>query len=260
MNNKLNIYCVQSEMIWENPIASAKQYDAMLEVVPNEINLIVLPEMFMTGFSMHPENCAESMDGFSVRWMEEKAKHYNVAIMGSLIIKEDEKFYNRLIFMYPNGKIRYYDKRHLFTLAGEDKVYTAGNEVLVVDYLGWKICPMICYDLRFPIWSRNTKNYDVLIYVANWPKPRINAWDTLLKARAIENMSYVVGVNRVGTDENDLTYIGHTQGLDALGNSIGKISEAIPSVLKNTLDKSTLVETRNKFQFLQDRDFFTIAE
>lgn len=187
-----------------------------------------------------------------------KAKELNVALLGSLVIKDKVDYFNRAVFMYPNGSIRYYNKRHLFTLAGEDEKYMAGNERLILDYKGWKICPMICYDLRFPVWSRNTKNYDVLIYVANWPKPRINAWDSLLKARAIENMSYIIGVNRVGVDENNYEFNGHTQAIDSLGNEIASIHGNTESVLEIILDKNELDRTRNKFQFLNDQDSFEV--
>lgn len=260
MKEVLNICCVQSEIIWEHPKANADHYDTLFQSIPKGADLIVLPEMFMTGFSMNAEHCAESMDGASIQWMENKAKQYNCALMGSLIIREETNYFNRLLFVYPNGKIRYYDKRHLFTLAGEDKVYTSGKEILVLDYLGWNICPMICYDLRFPAWARNTKGYDVLLFVANWPKPRIDAWDTLLKARAIENMSYVIGVNRVGQDHNGLEYVGHSQGFDALGNRLNERNEPKQKIMTIRLNKTKLQETRNQFQFLNDRDFFTIAE
>ncbi|MDT0554016.1 amidohydrolase [Urechidicola vernalis] len=258
MFKELKIAAIQTNILWENILGNLSQYDEMLQNISEDVMLIVLPEMFATGFTMHPENCAETMDGSSVNWMQDKAKELNKAIMGSLVIQERENYYNRMVFVYPNGALRYYDKRHLFTLAGEDKKYTPGMERLIFDYKGWKICPMICYDLRFPVWSRNTKNYDVLIYMANWPKPRINAWDTLLKARAIENMSYVVGVNRIGFDENNYEFNGHSQAIDPLGKSIGNTSENSPEILEVILDKNKLNTLRNKFQFLNDRDSFEV--
>ena len=207
---------------------------------------------------MNPEKLSETMEGFSVSWMREKAIKKEIAIVGSLIIEENGNYYNRLIFTKPNGEIHTYDKCHLFTYGGEDKVYSSGNERLIVDYKGWKICPMICYDLRFPVWTRNSDTYDVLIFVANWPKPRISAWDTLLKARAIENMCYTIGVNRVGVDGNNLEYIGHSQVIDMLGNELNAIDNEKEVVFKVSLDKSTLMESRNKFRFLNDKDSFSI--
>jgi len=189
--------------------------------------------------------------------MKYLSEEKNIAIVGSLIIKENGNYYNRLVFAHPNGKIDTYDKRHLFTYGGEDKVYTSGNKRLIVAYKGWKICPMTCYDLRFPVWSRNNDAYDVLLYIANWPKPRISAWDTLLKARAIENMCYTIGVNRVGIDGNKLEYIGHSQAIDMLGKEV-ITSEEKEAIFEIYFDKNLLTKTRNKFQFLNDKDSFSI--
>jgi predicted amidohydrolase len=160
-----------------------------------------------------------------------------------------------LVFVFPNGELQFYDKRHLFTLAGEDKVYTSGKEKLIVDYLGWKICPLVCYDLRFPVFARNIENYDLLLYVANWPKPRINAWDILIKARSVENMCYTIGVNRVGLDSNNLEYIGHSQVVDYLGNSILEPQELEAAFIVE-LNKDQMLETRKKLGFLNDLDSF----
>jgi predicted amidohydrolase len=214
--------------------------------------------MFTTAFSMAPEPLAETMDGETVSWMKSVAKAKNAAITGSIIITENGNYYNRLLFVFPSGEIKSYDKRHLFTLSGENKTYTPGKERLVVDYKGWKICLLICYDLRFPVFSRNTEDYELLIYVANWPKPRINAWDILLKARAIENMSYVIGVNRIGNDENGHEYIGHSQVIDGLGNPICEPSET-EGIFMAELNKQELIELRKKFSFLDDRDHFTVS-
>ena len=176
-----------------------------------------------------------------------------------LIIKENNNYYNRLVFVFHSGEIQFYDKRHLFTLAGEEKAYTAGKEKLIIDYLGFKICPLICYDLRFPVFSRNTEEYDVLLYVSNWPKPRINAWDALLKARAIENMSYTIGVNRVGIDNNKLEYNGHSQIIDFSGNYLLEPQEN-DGVYYTKLHKNNLLDFREKFGFLNDRDAFTVSD
>lgn len=222
-----------------------------------EVDLIVLPEMFSSGFTMNPKAVAETMNGETIAWLQHLAKAKDCAITGSLVIVENGKYYNRLVFVYPNGELKTYDKRHLFTLAGEDKVYTAGKEKLIIEYKGFRICPLICYDLRFPVFARNVEDYDVLIYVANWPKPRINAWDILLKARAVENMSYAIGVNRIGMDENELEYVGHTQAVDFLGNYLLEAQET-DGVFIVELDKEKLLETRSKLAFLKDKDSFKL--
>ena len=216
----MKIALIQSSLFWENPTANRNYFEEKINGITEKVDLIVLPEMFTTGFTMNPEAVAEAMEGETIIWLQSLAKAKNSAITGSLIIKENNNFYNRLVFVFPSGEIQYYDKKHLFTLAGEDKVYTSCNEKLIVDYLGWKICPLICYDLRFPVFARNVEDYDVLIYVANWPKPRINAWDILLQARSVENMCYTIGVNRVGLDSNNLEYVGHSQVVDYLGNYV----------------------------------------
>ena len=200
MKNELNIIGIQSSIVWEKPEANLEYFDQQISKLPSTVDLVILPEMFTTGFSMNPISIAETMEGPTVKWMVITAKIYSMAIVGSVVIKENDQYFNRLFFVHPNGHIETYDKRHLFTLAKENDQYTSGNERLIVLYKGWRICPLICYDLRFPVWSRNTNEYDLLVYVANWPSIRIDAWDTLLKARAIENISYCIGVNRVGED------------------------------------------------------------
>lgn len=186
------------------------------------------------------------------------ASEKDAAITGSIIVSENGKFYNRLYFVYPDGTSQKYDKRHTFTLAKEDETYDSGKERLIVEYKGWRICPLVCYDLRFPVWARNTQDYDLLIYVANWPAARVAAWDTLLKARAIENMSYCIGVNRVGKDGSDLDYVGHTAAYDCLGKQISEAHEAEEFTEVVQLDKQHLQETRSQLKFLQDRDKFTV--
>ena len=258
MTDILNIALVQADMVWENIQENLNYFDKRIDVISSNVDLVILPEMFSTGFSMNPEKLSESMEGISVSWMKETAIKQHIAIVGSLIIKESKNYYNRLVFALPNGEVHTYDKRHLFTYGGEDKVYESGNEILIVKYKGWKICPMICYDLRFPVWSRNSDEYDVLIFVANWPKPRISAWDTLLKARAIENMCYTIGVNRVGVDGNNLEYIGHSQVIDMLGNELIHIDNEKESVFEVSIDKNKLIKSRNRFGFLNDKDSFSI--
>ena len=209
MKNELNIVGIQSSIVWEKPEVNLEYFDQQISKLPSTIDLVILPEMFTTGFSMNPTSIAETMQGPSIKWLVTTAKINRMALVGSVAIKENAQYFNRLFFIHPNGHIETYDKRHLFTLAKENDQYTSGEERLIVLYKGWRICPFICYDLRFPVWSRNTDEYDLLVYVANWPSIRINAWDTLLKARAIENMSYCIGVNRVGEDENGYEYNGH---------------------------------------------------
>lgn len=260
MQNQLKIACIQSDIVWENPKVNIENYSSLIDTLPKDIDLVILPEMFSTGFSMNPSQCFETMDGASVTWMKQLASEKNIAIMGSLVIKEESRFYNRFIFVHPDGKLEFYDKRHLFTLVGENKIYTAGSRKTIINYLGWKICLMICYDLRFPVWSRNDIEYDLLVYVANWPEKRISAWDTLLKARAIENMCYTIGVNRVGVDANKYNYVGHTQVIDSLGNIIANSDLDNETIVETTLDKSALNTIRDKFLFLKDKDSFFIEK
>jgi len=253
----MKIALVQAPLIWENPKQNRNYFEEKINSISETIDLIVLPEMFTSGFTMNPKSVAESMQGETVSWLQVLAKAKNSAITGSLVIQENGNFYNRLVFVFPSGEIKTYDKKHLFTLAGEDKVYTSGTQKMLFEYQGFKICPLICYDLRFPVFARNTEDYDLLIYVANWPKPRINAWDALLKARAIENMCYTIGVNRIGEDPNQLHYPGHSQAIDELGNYLIEPQEN-EGIFVTTLNKKTLVETRQKFGFLNDRDGFTM--
>ena len=253
----MKIALVQTNLIWENPIENRSHLAQKITGFMEEVDLIVLLEMFSSGFTMNPKAVAETMNGETIAWLQHLAKAKDCAITGSLVIEENGKYYNRLVFVYPNGELKTYDKRHLFTLAGEDKVYTAGKEKLIIEYKGFRICPLICYDLRFPVFARNVEDYDVLIYVANWPKPRINAWDILLKARAVENMSYAIGVNRIGMDENELEYVGHSQTVDFLGNYLLEPQET-DSVFIVELDKEKLLETRSKLAFLKDKDSFKL--
>lgn len=254
----MKLALVQSALYWENAKENIAAFSAKIKSIPGKADLIVLPEMFSTGFTMNPENVAQTMDGETVSWMKKTAAERDSAICGSVVISENGHYFNRLLFVLPSGEIKHYDKRHLFTLAGEEKTYTQGKERLVVEYKGFRICPLICYDLRFPVFSRNTEAYDVLVYVANWPEPRIVAWDTLLKARAIENMSFAIGVNRVGKDNNGHNYIGHSQVLDCFGNPI-VAPEENEGIFVAELNKNALLEARQKFGFLNDRDSFTVS-
>lgn len=252
----MKITLIQTTLAWENAIENREHFTELINTV-NETDLIILPEMFSSGFTMNPERVAEPMDGETVTWMKTTSAEKNCAITGSLVIEEDGNYYNRLVFAEPDGKIHTYDKRHLFTLAGEDKVYTAGSGRTVIEYRDWKICPLVCYDLRFPVFSRNTEDFELLLYVANWPEVRITAWDALLKARAIENMCYVAGVNRTGQDANGHNYPGHSVVADCLGCVIADAGNR-KEVLTIQLDKNALIEARKKFGFLNDRDSFTL--
>ncbi|MDP3314363.1 amidohydrolase [Lutibacter sp.] len=258
MKNTLNIAIIQSNLVWEQPKKNRSNFSTTIESISKEVDLFVLPEMFTSGFTMNPQHVAETMQGETVEWMRNLALKKNAAIAGSIIIIENNNFYNRLLFVHPSGEINYYNKRHLFSLAGEHLKYTTGTEKLIVNYNDWKICPLVCYDLRFPVWSRNVENYDVLLYVANWPKPRIAAWDALLKARSIENLSYVIGVNRVGVDENHFEYSGHSVAYNCLGKKLTHLKTNQEDNTIITLHKKHIAEVRTKLNFLNDKDSFEI--
>ncbi len=258
MQKHLTIAIIQSNLVWENPIQNRLDFYRKLSDIKDSIDLIILPEMFTTGFTMNPNIVSENMQGNTIEWMKQIAKEKKAALTGSIVISENNEYYNRLLFVEPSGKIHYYDKRHTFTLAGEHLVYTAGKKHTIINYKGWKINPLICYDLRFPVWARNTQDYDLLFYVANWPKPRIAAWDALLKARAIENMSYCIGVNRVGLDANNLEYPGHSVVYDLFGNVVETCEDDKEDITIATLSKDHLKNYRQKLQFLNDRDSFTL--
>lgn len=254
----LKVAIIQSKLAWEQPAENRRHFSDKIADISEEVDLIVLPEMFTTGFSMSPENCAEGMNGETCQWMQEIAREKNSAICGSIMIVENGKYFNRFLFVAPNGDISTYNKRHLFTLAGEHETYEQGKQNVLIEYKGWKIRPQICYDLRFPVFIRNTDNYDLLIFVANWPETRINAWDTLLKARAIENLCYAIGVNRVGDDANNLKYNGHSAIYNPLGNEICSPIHVEEKTVVVTLEKSVIDKTRNQLNFLNDRDQFKI--
>ncbi len=256
MKKTLKTTLIQADLIWEDPQGNIENFDRKINRIGEKTDLIILPEMFTTGFTMNPAPMAEKMDGKTVQWMQQKAVLTNALIMGTLIIEEDQQYFNRLIAAFPGGEVKYYDKRHLFTYAKEDEVFTSGKTRLIFKYKGFRIMPLICYDLRFPVWARNTLNYDILIYMANWPVPRIKAWDLLLKARAIENMSYVIGVNRVGTDKNQIQYSGHSAVIDAFGKDILTFKAYTEATKSIDLDLDHIKNTRKRFGFLNDKDKF----
>ncbi|MGC6421612.1 MAG: amidohydrolase [Flavobacteriaceae bacterium] len=260
MQSTLTVTLVQADCIWEDPIANREHLNLFLKAVTPEVDAVIVPEMFASGFSMEPHKCAETMDGPTVRWMQQWSQNKGFALAGSLAISESGSYYNRFIWALPDGSLHWYDKRHGFSLAGEHKLYVAGTSSAVFEFKGWRICPRICYDLRFPVWSRNTEDYDLLLYVANWPAPRIAAWDILLQARAIENMSYCIGVNRVGSDPNGNQYPGHSAAYAVLGNPITKDLKSKEGMVTAILDRDSLQSIRKQLHFLADRDEFVLGQ
>lgn len=256
--NHLKVSLIQTSLVWENPEENLKLFSDKLKSLYGTTDLVVLPEMFTTGFSMQPASLASGTE--IVDYLKNHAAQGNFAIYGSVMYQENDRFMNRGVFMQPDGASTFYDKRHTFTLAGEDRVYTKGNQPVIATYVGWKFNLQICYDLRFPVFSRNTKDYDVVMYVANWPVPRINAWDALLKARAIENMSYAIGVNRVGIDGTGMNYSGHSQVYDVLGHELLAQPWETEGIQSLELDKTIITENRSKLRFLEDRDGFTLND
>ena len=259
-NQKLRLALVQSDLQWENPALNQRRIQSQISLLQQPLDLIVLPEMFSTGFTMTPDHVPKESATNSLNWMKELAAERGALVIGSLVWPLEDgpaKYSNRLFAVWPDGRSAHYDKRHCFTLAGEDKVYTAGERRLIVEWKGFRICPLICYDLRFPVWARNTEDYDLLLYIANWPAPRINAWDALLKARAIENMAYCAGVNRVGKDEEGHVYPGHSALYDPLGKKVA-FSKDAEEVLLVEIQSEVIEKNRNKLRFLEDRDAFEL--
>jgi omega-amidase len=254
----LKISIVQADLNWHDAEKNRAMFSATIDGIDEPGDLIVLPEMLTTGFTMDAASQAEPMDGPSMAWLATMAAKNNTAICASLIIESDGKFLNRFIFMRPDGHYQTYDKKHLFRLADEQKYYSAGSELVTIEYKGWRIRPMVCYDLRFPVWSRNTDNYDLLLYVANWPSRRQIAWDTLLRARAIENLSFAVGVNRTGTDGNDIPYTGGSAVIDYTGEPLADLGERVDHATV-TLDLEPMRKFREKFPFYLDADQFSLS-
>lgn len=254
----LRISLVQSYLHWQDIPTNLQHFGEKLQALAGYTDLVILPEMFTTGFSMQAELLAEKMGGSTTKWMQQQAKLLDAAVMGSFIVREDKQFYNRLVFMRPDGTYECYDKRHLFTLAKEQETYTAGTQHLIVSWKGWRICPLICYDLRFPVWSRNTVEYDLLVYVANWPTMRREAWNALLIARAIENQAYTVGVNRVGKDGLDYPYAGDSALIDYSGQVLSRFTQ-IENIGTFSLTHQAQQDFRTKLSFLADQDDFTLA-
>jgi omega-amidase len=254
----LKITLFQGYLFWEKTEKNLQNIGLRLNSIREKTDLIILPEMFNTGFTMNAEELAEPMGGKTMLWMHQIAQKYDCVVTGSLIIKEKDKFYNRLIWMQPDGKCSYYDKRHLFALGKEHHTYTAGTKKLIVELKGWKICPMICYDLRFPVWMRNVnQDYDLLLIVANWPERRALHWRTLIPARAVENQSYVIGVNRVGHDGNEVYHSGDSTCIDPNGNVVYYKRDE-EDVYTFTINHEEVIKTRRTLPFLKDADDFNL--
>jgi predicted amidohydrolase len=256
----MKIALLQTDIVWENKPANLRRAGELIAQLPTDVRFALLPEMFSTGFSMHPETLSETEQGETLNWLRRTAKQHNMALVCSLIVEEAQQYYNRLFFVLPDGAYHTYNKRHLFRAGAEHLHYTAGRERLIVTYEGWRICPLVCYDLRFPVWSRNTgMAYDLLLVVANWPTARINAWDTLLPARAIENQCYVAGVNRCGTDGTGASYIGRSQVVDFKGQVVAKAADHKEDTLIIDLAQAPLHDFRRTFPAWQDADEFTMC-
>ncbi len=252
----LTVAIVQDELDWERPQANRNRFERWLDQI-GMADLVVLPEMFTTGFTMDAAAVAEPMDGPTVTWLCEQAAQRGLTITGSIVVEDGGDCYNRLLWVQRDGSIDHYDKRHLFRMANEHEAYSAGDRRLIVDCNGWAVAPFICYDLRFPVWTRRTGDYDVALFVANWPAPRHDAWATLLKARAMENQSYVIGVNRIGTDGNDVAYPGGSVALDFLGHELVSCGDQ-PGLQVATLSRDRLDEARERFPVALDADRFRI--
>ncbi len=251
----LIISIVQYNIAWEDKQANFKKIEKLIRQ-DKSTDLFVLPEMFSTGFSMNTLSMAEETGGPTVKWMQKIAKEKEAAVCGSIMIKEKGSCFNRLVFVHPEGNIEKYDKRHLFTMGNEQKYYSPGNERLLINYKGFRILPLICYDLRFPVWSRSRNDFDLMIYVANWPAPRRKAWKVLLRARAIENQAYLVAANRTGTDSNRLRYSGDSFAIDAKGKIIQKLNQNQEGILTEKISLESLQKFRRKFPALNDADQF----
>lgn len=250
----LTVTLIQTELFWEDISANLTAFDKKIDTITEKTDLIILPEMFSTGFSMKADGLAETMNGSAVSWILSKSKAKNADIMGSVIIEENGKYYNRLLWAQSDGTLTTYDKKHLFRMTGEHKVFTAGSRLLTVTVKGWKLRPFICYDMRFPVWNRNIDNqYDMAIYIANWPEKRAPHWKILMPARAVENQCYVIGVNRVGEDGNGFTYSGDSSVIDPMGNVLFQQADT-PCVYTATLNYERIREYRENFAAWRDAD------
>jgi len=254
----LTVTLIQTELDWEDVAANLRRFDRLIDSLRVATDLIVLPEMFTTGFSMNAAALAENMNGRAVGWLRETARRTAAAVVGSIIVVDAGRFYNRLCWASPDGELATYDKKHLFRYAGEDRVFAAGDAPILVTLKGWRIRPFVCYDLRFPVWTRNTnRTYDLALFVANWPQRRAEHWKVLLQARAIENQSYVIGVNRIGTDGNGLYHSGDSSVIDPAGNILFRSAHA-PCIFTLSLERDRLDDYRQRFPAWKDADQFLL--
>lgn len=261
-SSQIRIALVQTDLHWQDKTANLAMLEEKIWSLKGQVDLIILPEMFPTGFSMEASKLAEPMNLTVCKWMKQLAAQTNATITGSAIISEDGKFFNRLLWVNPSGVIEHYDKRHLFRMAKEDETFSSGKKLPVFNLNGWKFCPQVCYDLRFPVWSRNgwdegNAGYDIIFYIASWPAARVSAWDALLPARAIENLAFSIGVNRVGTDGNGIEYVGHSAAYDYKGQAIENLGET-EEIKIVSFSASDLEEYRKKFPAWRDSDSFQI--
>lgn len=254
----LKVCVVQSNIRWKDKKANYVNYEKLIAQRQSDAHLYLLPEMFNTGFCFDVEELAEREDQSpGIEWLKKMAAELNAVVTASLMIREDSGVYNRLIWMRADGTYDTYDKRHLFSMSEEPDHFSAGTKKLMVDYRDWKICPMICYDLRFPVWIRNAERYDLLLFVANWPERRSMHWQKLLQARAIENQAYVVGCNRVGDDGNGVSHDGRSAVIDSSGEPLGQLNQS-EGLIEKTLEKEALSKTRRYMPFLKDMDDFDL--
>ena len=251
---KMRVTLAQFDIHWEDPNANLAVVEDM---IPQDTDLVVFPEMFLTGFTMDPINVASTMEGGHIRSLQDIANASGIALMGSLVVKEKNHLYNRMILFTPHDELQYYDKRHLFSIGGEGRKYTSGENDGIFQLNGWKICARICYDLRFPAWCRNTMDYDLIVFVASWPKARHHAWTNLVQARAIENQAFAIGVNRLGRDGNDLDYLGGSIAVDYNGDIVADAGNE-NDVVTVDLDRDAMLNYRTKLPFLKDQDRFTL--
>ncbi len=256
--SEIKILYVQPDIIWEDPQSNFPKYEKLIRNAAREPDLIILPEMFNTGFSMKAGEIAESMEGSSMSWLKKMAGEYDAALCGSLAIQDQGKYFNRFVFVHPDEGVQCYDKRHLFRVSGEEEAYHPGNQRVVIKYKAWRILPQVCYDLRFPVWTRNRDDYDLLLFVASWPEPRRDVWSSLLKARAIENVCYTVGVNRVGIDGRNIAYRGDSMILNFKGELVHELALNQESSAQCLIDIKELERFRKKFPVHLDRDDFKV--
>lgn len=258
--NTIKVSLIQSDLAWENPEQNLKNFDLKISDLKGKTDVLLLPEMFTTGFSMNPKQLAQTMDGQTIIWLKNKANENNFAICCSVIIKENNKYFNRFIFTEPNGKIHYYDKRHLFSITGENNDYTAGNERIIINYKGFRFLLQICYDLRFPVFMRNKNDYDAILLVANWPERRNEAWKQLLIARAMENQCYIAAVNRVGNDGNNISHTGDSMILDYAGRIIVSAKPFNEEIISSEFNLAHLKDALEKFSAWKDADEFELKK